>query len=99
MEVRDIIAYLKLALNPNDSIALERVINSPARGIGKQTLDELERRARDSDVSLWETIGIVIKKPENLSPRAINALQSFRRIIIRLAQKAGTELSATDDAS
>ena len=99
MEVRDIIAYLKLALNPNDSIALERVINSPARGIGKQTLDELERRAGDSDLSLWETIGIVIKKPENLSPRAINALQSFRRIIIRLAQKAGTELSATGDAS
>jgi DNA helicase II / ATP-dependent DNA helicase PcrA len=99
MEVRDIIAYLKLALNPNDSIALERVINSPARGIGKQTLDELERRAKDYDLSLWETIGIVIKKPENLSPRAINALQSFRRIIIRLAQKAGTELSAADDSS
>jgi DNA helicase-2/ATP-dependent DNA helicase PcrA len=97
MEVRDIIAYLKLALNPNDSIALERVINSPPRGIGKQTLDELERRAKDYDLSLWETIGIVIKKPENLSPRAINALQSFRRIIVRLAQKAGTELSATDE--
>src|SRR5712664_2471892 len=55
MEVRDIIAYLKLALNPNDSIALQRVINSPPRAIGKQTLDELTRRANDFDLTLWET--------------------------------------------
>src|SRR5918998_3318222 len=42
MEVRDIISYLKLALNPHDSIALMRVINTPTRGLGKQTLDEIE---------------------------------------------------------
>ena len=67
MEVRDIIAYLKLALNPTDSIALQRVINSPPRGIGKQTLEEIERRARDFGLSAWETISLVIEKPEGLS--------------------------------
>ena len=92
MEVRDIIAYLKLALNPNDSIALQRVINSPPRGIGKQTLDEIERRSKDYGLSLWETIGIVIKQPENLSARAVNALQSFQRTIVRLGTMAGTDM-------
>ncbi|HEY0366283.1 MAG TPA: UvrD-helicase domain-containing protein [Pyrinomonadaceae bacterium] len=90
MEVRDIIAYLKLALNPNDSIALGRVINSPARGIGKTTIEELERRARDYELSLWETIAIVIEQPGSLGPRAISALKSFRGIINKLAKLAET---------
>jgi DNA helicase-2/ATP-dependent DNA helicase PcrA len=89
MEVRDIIAYLKLALNPNDSIALARVINSPPRGIGKTTIEELERRAKDFDVSMWETIELILKEPGNLSPRAINALRSFRSLIKRLSEIAG----------
>jgi DNA helicase-2/ATP-dependent DNA helicase PcrA len=89
MEVRDIIAYLKLALNPNDSIALQRVINSPPRGIGKQTVDELSRRANDFQLSLWETIAQVIKTPGNLSMRAVSALRGFRRIILRLSEMAG----------
>src|SRR2546423_13898886 len=88
MEVRDIIAYLKLALNPNDSIALQRVINSPARGIGKQTVEEIGRRANDYGLSLWETISLVIEKPENLSTRAVSALKSFRRTILKLAELA-----------
>src|SRR6185503_17126936 len=89
MEVLDIIAYLKLALNPDDSIALQRVINSPPRGIGKQTVDELARRANDYGSSLWETIALAIEKPGNLSMRAITALRGFRKIILRLSEMAG----------
>jgi DNA helicase II / ATP-dependent DNA helicase PcrA len=91
LEVRDIIAYLKLALNPNDSIALQRVINSPPRGIGKQTVEEIARRANDYGLSLWETISLVIEKPENLSTRAVSALRSFRRIMLRLGEMAGAD--------
>src|SRR5689334_14934719 len=90
MEVRDIIAYLKLALNPNDSIALGRVINSPPRGIGKTTIDELERRSKDYEMSWWETISNMIEQPGSLGPRAISALKSFRNIINKLAQLAET---------
>jgi DNA helicase-2/ATP-dependent DNA helicase PcrA len=96
MEVRDIIAYLKLALNPNDSIALQRVINSPPRGIGKQTMDELTRRANDFDLTLWETIKLVSEKPDGLSMRAVSALRSFRRIILRLGEMAGVETGRGD---
>jgi DNA helicase II / ATP-dependent DNA helicase PcrA len=98
MEVRDIISYLKLALNPHDSIALQRVINSPPRGIGKQTIEEIERRSRDFGLSLWETIAQVIEVPGSLSPRAVSALRNFRKIISDLAQLAtGTALVAKSD--
>src|ERR687884_849456 len=94
MEVRDIVAYLKLALNPHDSVALMRVINSPPRGIGKQTLDELERRAKDYGVSLWETIAIVTDpetKAPGFTPRAANALKGFQQIITNLVAGAQKE--------
>jgi DNA helicase-2/ATP-dependent DNA helicase PcrA len=88
-EVRDIISYLKLALNPHDSIALMRVINSPARGLGKQTLDEIERRAKDYGVSHWETISILTGgEGQGLSPRALTALKNFQKIITDLVQVA-----------
>ena len=59
-EVKDIIAYVKLALNPFDDIALLRVVNTPARGLGKTSLDELQRHAKENGSSLWMAIDCAI---------------------------------------
>ncbi|PYT03256.1 MAG: ATP-dependent DNA helicase Rep [Acidobacteria bacterium] len=93
-EVRDVVAYLKLALNPHDSVALLRVVNTPTRGLGKQTLDELERRAKDYGVSLWEAIGIVTTQPEGFNPRAVSALKNFQSIIEGLVARAQKEAAS-----
>ncbi len=55
-EVKDILSYLKLVQNPHDSIALNRVVNSPPRGIGKTTMETLERIALTTGISTWDAI-------------------------------------------
>jgi DNA helicase-2/ATP-dependent DNA helicase PcrA len=55
-EIKDLLAYLRMAVNPRDGEALKRVINYPARGIGKTTLDKLEKAAADNGVSIWEIL-------------------------------------------
>ena len=90
-EIKDVIAYLKLALNPFDDIALLRVINTPTRGLGKTSLDELQLRAKDFGISLWETLAIILEdydKPLNLTPRAKESLRKFKQIIETLQKKA-----------
>lgn len=98
MEVRDIIAYLKLAMNPHDSIALQRVINTPPRGIGKMTLDEIETRARESGVSYWDAISDLIAEDKRLSPRAVASLANFHRIVNGLGANAQAIEASTAEA-
>lgn len=93
-EVKDIIAYLKLALNPFDDVALMRVINTPARGLGKTSLDELQRVAKAGGSSLWMAIAGVVdpqmSPPTSLTTRAKEALRGFRKTVehlIRLANE------------
>ena len=79
-EIKDMISYLKVIHNPDDSISLLRVINTPARGIGKATLETLERVALGTGASLWGAIGEAI--PRQLLPqRALVALRSFKAVI------------------
>src|SRR5438270_5007443 len=98
MEVRDIIAYLKLAINPHDSIALQRVVNTPPRGIGKMTMDEIENRARELGLSLWDAITDLVADERNVAPRAAAALANFQRIIRGLGAKVEVVLRANEEA-
>ncbi len=80
-EIKDLLSYLRLVRNPHDSMALQRVINTPARGIGATTLATLERLALETGVSTWEAIGAAISN-RLIPARAIIALDSFRRLIV-----------------
>ncbi|HZC44301.1 MAG TPA: UvrD-helicase domain-containing protein, partial [Acidobacteriaceae bacterium] len=79
-EIKDMLSYLKLVLNPSDSIALQRSINTPPRGIGKTTLDTIERLALETGISTWDAIRETIVQ-RLVSARAIAALENFRGII------------------
>jgi DNA helicase-2/ATP-dependent DNA helicase PcrA len=80
-EIRDLLAYLRLVRNPHDSMALQRVINTPVRGIGKTTLETLERLALETGQSTWNALSSAIAN-RLLSPRALMAIESFRQLIL-----------------
>jgi DNA helicase-2/ATP-dependent DNA helicase PcrA len=79
-EIKDMISYLKVIHNVDDSIALLRVINTPVRGIGRTTMETVEQIALENGVSLWGAIGEAIRR-QLLPQRAVAALKSFRSLI------------------
>ena len=80
-EIKDLLAYLRLIRNPHDSMALQRVINTPARGIGKTTLETLERLALETGASTWDALTAAISN-RLISTRALMAIESFRQLIL-----------------
>src|SRR5438309_3272153 len=79
-EIKDMVSYLKVIHNPDDSISLLRVINTPARGIGKATLETLERVALETGIPLWSAVRAAIER-HLLPGRAVAALKNFQEII------------------
>jgi DNA helicase II / ATP-dependent DNA helicase PcrA len=79
-EVKDALAYLRTLRNPHDDISLARIINEPARGIGKSTLDRLHEEARARGVSLWQAINESLQD-QTLPGRAHLALGKFVSLI------------------
>jgi DNA helicase-2/ATP-dependent DNA helicase PcrA len=83
MEIRNALAYLRLLLSRGDDAAVERVINTPPRGIGGKTMDVVRDCARGREIPLWQAIAMVIE--EKLLPaRALGALDGFVTLINEL---------------
>ncbi|MDR0534173.1 MAG: exodeoxyribonuclease V subunit gamma [Verrucomicrobiales bacterium] len=79
-EVKDVVAYLQVIMNPSDDISLLRIINQPARGIGKVTLEELIRGAREAKHSIWEEVQL---QRQRSGGRSQAGLEKFSDLIHR----------------
>jgi DNA helicase II / ATP-dependent DNA helicase PcrA len=91
LEIRNALAYLRLLLNRGDDPALERVINTPPRGIGSKSLDIVRECARNRGITLWSAIATVLE--EKLLPaRALSALEGFI-VLINELDSGSSELS------
>ncbi len=84
MEIKDAMAYLRMIANRDDDAAFERAVNTPPRGIGERTLDEVRRLARADAVSLWQAAG-QLSQGTALAGRARNALKGFHDLIETLS--------------
>jgi len=98
-EIKDMISYLKVISNPDDSIAMQRVINNPPRGLGKTTMETIERIALETGTSMWGAINETIRQ-QLLPPRALSALNNFRELIEDArAMHLGTFRERVDETS
>ncbi|ADV28641.1 DNA helicase II [Pseudoxanthomonas suwonensis 11-1] len=79
-EIKDTLAYLRLVANRADDAAFERTVNTPARGIGDRTLDEVRRRARERSQSLWDAATALVAE-NALAARARNAVAGFLGLV------------------
>ncbi|MDR3387875.1 MAG: DNA helicase II [Rudaea sp.] len=89
-EIKDALAYLRLAANCHDDAAFERSVNTPPRGIGERTLDTLRQRARQNASSLWDAV-LVELTDAGLAGRAKNALKAFLALIGELARACASD--------
>jgi len=92
-EVKDVIAYLRLIQNPNDTVSLMRVINVPQRGIGERSLDELSRWSREQGVSEYHALRLLADSSESgaempFSARTVKALAGFAAMLEKLIERS-----------
>ena len=80
-EIKDVIAYFRLIVNPNDEEAFKRIINYPARGIGDTTVGKIIAAATGHNVSLWTVLCEPLAYGLNFNKGTVGKLQAFRELI------------------
>jgi DNA helicase-2/ATP-dependent DNA helicase PcrA len=88
-EVKDALAYVRLALHPEDDVSLLRVLNVPARGIGKTTVDALRDITQRENISFWDAMESLMTSPN--ASRSVAPLRVFRELIVRLQEAYSTK--------
>lgn len=80
-EVKDLISYLRLTVNGNDDEAFLRVVNYPKRGIGDTTMAKISQVATNNGLSVWNTVARIREFEPSISPRTLNSLAAFMKMI------------------
>ena len=97
-EIKDVIAYFRLIVNPNDEEAFKRIINYPARGIGDTTVGKIIAAATGHNVSLWTVLCEPLAYGLNFNKGTVGKLQAFRELISAfitdVAEKNAYEIGA-----
>ncbi|SDS00697.1 DNA helicase-2 / ATP-dependent DNA helicase PcrA [Polaribacter sp. KT25b] len=90
-EIKDILSYLRILINPNDEEAFKRIINYPARGIGATTIDKLTIAANHYKKSIFEIIKYINKIDISINSGTKNKLQNFMNMMLRLQIESQTK--------
>ncbi|MCK5648828.1 MAG: DNA helicase II [Gammaproteobacteria bacterium] len=97
-EIKDALAYMRLIANRQDDAALERIINTPTRGIGQRTVDIIRQAAKEKQQNLWQTAQELIAD-KTLSARAAASVQKFIDLIEELQVNADEDLSLAEQVT
>ncbi len=95
-EIKDALAYVRLSTFQDDDVSFERIINTPTRGIGQRTVEELRSISRQENCSLWQAAQNILRD-KSLSARALNALEGFMQLITHMANNKGLPLDEVVD--
>ena len=114
-EIKDVIAYFRVIVNPNDEEAFKRIVNYPSRGIGDTTISKLLAAAEESGVSMWEVASHPEHYPNELNSSASRKLKSFCEMMegfrevartkdayetaLEIVEKSGIKADMTGDTS